>query len=55
MRKIDNTFNAPNYIGVTKMSSAYPFPTMTNITVISGDVSMPSEETVMALRKAAKK
>jgi len=55
MRKIDNTFNAPSYMGVTKMGSTYPFPTMTNVTVISGDVTLPSEATVTALRKAAKK
>ncbi len=53
MRMIDNTFNSPSYIGVTKMDSKYPFPTMTNIAVIED--TMPSEDTVKALRKAAAK
>ena len=53
MRKLDNTFNSPSFIGVTKMDAKYPFPTMTNIEVIED--TMPSEATVMALRKAAAK
>ncbi len=55
MRMIDNTFNAPSYLGVTKMTDAYPFPTMSDVNVIPGDVTLPSEETVKALRAAAAK
>ncbi len=55
MRMIDNTFNAPSYLGVTMMSDAYPFPTMSNVTVIPGDITLPSEDTVKALRAAAAK
>ncbi len=55
MRLIDNTFNAPSYLGVTKMTDAYPFPTMADVNVISGDVTLPSEATVKALRAAAAK
>ena len=53
MRTIDNTFNAPSFLGVTKMGSTYPFPTMTDVAVIED--TLPSEETVTALRKAAAK
>ena len=55
MRMIDNTFNAPSYMGVTKMTDAYPFPTMSDLIVIPGDVTLPSEDTVKALRAAAAK
>ncbi|MGI9410851.1 MAG: ABC transporter substrate-binding protein [Hyphomicrobiaceae bacterium] len=53
MRTIDNTFNAPSFLGVTKMSSKYPFPTMADVAVIED--TLPSEDTVTALRKAAAK
>ena len=55
MRLIDNTFNAPSYLGVTKMTDAYPFPIMADVSVIPGDVTLPSEETVKTLRAAAAK
>ena len=55
MRTIDNTFNAPSFIGVTKMTDDYPFPVMTDVNVIPGDVTLPDEATVEALRKAAAK
>ncbi len=55
MRMIDNTFNAPSFMGVTRMTDAYPFPTMADIMVIPGDITLPSEETVKALRAAAAK
>ena len=55
MRMIDNTFNAPSFIGVTKMTGDYPFPVMTDVNVIPGDVTLPDEDTVKALREAAKK
>ena len=54
MRMIDNTFNAPSFIGVTKMTGDYPFPVMTDINVIPGDLTLPDEATVEALREAAK-
>ena len=55
MRLIDNTFNAPSFIGVTKMTGKYPFPTMVDVNVIPGDVTLPTEAKVKALRAAAKK
>ena len=55
MRAIDNTFNAPSFIGVTKMTDDYPFPVMTDVNVIPGDVTLPDEATVKALREAAAK
>lgn len=55
MRTIDNTFNAPSFIGVTKMTDDYPFPVMTDVNVIPGDVTLPDEATVQALREAAAK
>ena len=55
MRTIDNTFNAPSFIGVTKMTDDYPFPVMTDVNVIPGDVTLPDEATVEALRAAAAK
>ena len=55
MRTIDNTFNAPSFIGVTKMTDDYPFPVMTDVNVIPGDVTLPDEATVEALREAAAK
>ena len=54
MRMIDNTFNAPSFIGVTKMTDDYPFPVMTDVNVIPGDVTLPDEATVEALREAAR-
>lgn len=54
MRPLDNTFNAPSYLGVAKMTDTYSFPIMVDVNVIPGDVTLPSEEKVMALRKAAK-
>ena len=54
MRMIDNTFNAPSFIGVTKMTDDYPFPVMTDVNVIPGDLTLPDEATVEALREAAK-
>ena len=55
MRTIDNTFNAPSFIGVTKMTDDYPFPVMTDVNVIPGDLTLPDEATVQALREAAAK
>ena len=55
MRMIDNTFNAPSYLGVVKAGTNYPFPTMVNLKVVPGDLTLPSEGTVTALRKAASK
>ena len=55
MRTIDNTFNAPSFIGVTTMTDDYPFPVMTDINVIPGDLTLPDEATVDALREAAAK
>ena len=55
MRTIDNTFNAPSFIGVTKMTGDYPFPVMTDVNVIPGDLTLPDEATVEALREAAAK
>jgi hypothetical protein len=55
MRLIDNTFNAPSFIGTTKMTGKYPFPTMVDVNVIPGDVTLPTEAKVKALRAAAKK
>ena len=55
MRTIDNTFNAPSFIGVTKMTDDYPFPVMTDVNVIPGDVTLPDEATVKSLREAAAK
>ena len=54
MRLIDNTFNAPTYLGVTRKSDTYPFPTMHDIAVIPGDITLPSEQLVAARRAAAK-
>ena len=54
MRMIDNTFNAPSFIGVTKMTDDYPFPVMMDVNVIPGDLTLPDEATVEALREAAK-
>ena len=55
LRAIDQTLNSPSYLGVTKMTSAYPFPVMVNMQVIPGNVTHPSEATVRKLRAAAKK
>ena len=55
MRLIDNTFNAPSYLGVTKMTDAYPFPIMVDVNVIPGDVTLPTEQVVDKLRAAASK
>ena len=55
MRAIDNTFNAPSFIGVTKMTDDYPFPVMMDVNVIPGDLTLPDEATVKALREAAEK
>ena len=40
---------------MTKNTGAYPFPTMVDVNVIPGDVTLPSEATVKALRAAAAK
>jgi len=54
MRLLDNTLNAPSYLGVTKRVSEYPFPIMVNVERVSGDVTLPSEAVVKKLRAAAK-
>ena len=55
MRKIDQTFNSPVFIGVTKKLAQYPFPIMVNLQRIPGNLTHPSEATVRRLRAAAKK
>ena len=55
MRKIDQTFNSPVFIGVTKKLDKYPFPVLVDIQIIPGDKTHPSEATVRRLRAAAKK
>ncbi|MCH8075317.1 MAG: ABC transporter substrate-binding protein [SAR324 cluster bacterium] len=53
MRAIDQTFNSPVFIGVTKKLDKYPFPVLVNIQVITD--THPSEATVRRLRAAAMK
>ncbi len=55
MRELDNTFNSPVFLGVTKKTPEYPFPIMVNVDEIPGDVALPSEALVNQLRTAAKK
>ncbi len=55
MRMIDNTFDAPSYLGVTKNTGEYPFPIMVDVNVIPGAQTLPSEPTVEELRKMATK
>ena len=55
MRKLDNTFNSPVFLGVTKKTPEYPFPVMVDVNEIPGDVALPTEALVNQLRKDAKK
>ncbi len=55
MRFIDNTFNSPSYMGVTKKVPEYPFPIMVDVHRISGDLTLPSEAAVMKMREEAAK
>ena len=55
MRSIDNTFDAPSYLGVTKKTDAYPFPTMSDVNIIPGTETLPSPSVVEQLRKEANK
>ena len=55
MRKIDNTFDAPSYLGVTKKTDAYTFPIMTDVIIIPGSQTLPSESMVDKIRMEAKK
>jgi branched-chain amino acid transport system substrate-binding protein len=55
MRELDNTFDSPVFVGVTKKTPEYPFPIMVDVNRISGDLLMPSAATVKKLRAEAKK
>lgn len=55
MRSLDNTFDAPSYLGVTRKTDAYPFPVMVDVQVIPGAKTLPAESVVEELRKAASK
>ena len=55
MRTLDNTWNSPVFLGVTKKTPEYPFPVLVNVDEIPGDVALPSVATVNEIRKEAKK
>ena len=55
MRELDNTWNSPVFLGVTKKLPEYPFPIMVDVDEIPGDVALPSVALVNQLRAAAKK
>ncbi|HKJ00158.1 MAG TPA: ABC transporter substrate-binding protein [bacterium] len=55
MRKLDNTWDSPVFIGVTKKTPEYPFPIMVDVDRISGDLLMPPASVVKELREKAKK
>ncbi|MBI4966915.1 MAG: ABC transporter substrate-binding protein [Rhodospirillales bacterium] len=53
MRKIDGNDIAPTYVGVIGRVKDYPFPVLTNVTIIEGAQVMPSEDEVTKMRAAA--
>jgi len=54
MRPFDGQMNAPAYVGEVNFDPAYPFPTMKNVEKFDGAALMFSEETIQAMRDAAK-
>ncbi|MBI3993607.1 MAG: ABC transporter substrate-binding protein [Candidatus Lambdaproteobacteria bacterium] len=54
-RTIDNTVNAPSYIGVTKKIPEYPFPVLVDVEIIPGDKLLPTEAEVKQMRAEAAK
>jgi branched-chain amino acid transport system substrate-binding protein len=55
MRELDNTWDSPVYLGITKKVPEYPFPILTDVDEIPGNVALPSVALVEQLRKEAKK
>ncbi len=54
VRAFDGQMNAPAYAGEVNFDPAYPFPTMKNVEKFEGAPLMFSEETIKAMREAAK-
>ncbi|MGL4295967.1 MAG: ABC transporter substrate-binding protein [Aestuariivirga sp.] len=54
MRAFDGQMNAPAYTGEVNFDPAYPFPTMKNVEKFEGAPLMFSEDTIKAMRDAAK-
>ncbi len=54
MRAFDGQMNAPAYAGEVNFDPAYPFPTLKNVEKFDGTRLMFSEETIKAMRAAAK-
>jgi branched-chain amino acid transport system substrate-binding protein len=54
VRAFDGQMNVPAYVGEVNFDPAFPFPTMKNVEKFAGDALMFSEETIQAMRDAAK-
>lgn len=54
MRGFDGQMDAPAYVGEVSFDPAFPFPTMKNVEKFAGTSLMFSEETIQAMRDAAK-
>lgn len=54
VRAFDGQMNAPAYVGEVNFDPAFPFPTMKNVEKFPGESLMFSEETIQAMRDAAK-
>lgn len=54
VRGFDGQMNAPAYAGEVNFDPAYPFPTMKNVERFEGNPLMFSEDTIKAMRDAAK-
>ena len=54
VRAFDGQMNAPAYVGEVNFDPAFPFPTMKNVEKFAGESLMFSEETIQAMRDAAK-
>ena len=54
VRAFDGQMNAPAYVGEVNFDPAYPFPTMKNVEKFEGAPLMFSEDTIKAMRDAAR-
>jgi len=54
VRAFDGQMNAPAYVGEVNFDPSFPFPTMKNVEKFAGEALMFSEETIQAMRDAAK-
>lgn len=54
LRAFDGQMDAPAYVGEVNFDPAFPFPTMKNVEKFAGSALMFSEETIQAMRDAAK-